>query len=180
MSPKYELTHERIVATAARSLRRGGFEALGVAEVMKETGLTHGGFYAHFKSRDALLSEAFARAAADSRETTSAAGPSFRDLIELYLSEAHVAGGESACPVAACLSEIPHQTKAVRRVANEEVARLVELVRERLPRASTADAMVIAASMLGTLQLARSLDEPAQVKRLLTSARKSLLAQYEG
>ena len=53
-----ELSHERIVATAARAIRRGGFHGVGVADIMKEAGLTHGGFYAHFSSRNALLAEA--------------------------------------------------------------------------------------------------------------------------
>ena len=61
-----EETHERIVQAAARAIRRHGYAGVGVAEVMKEAGLTHGGFYAHFESRDALLVEALARAGSDS------------------------------------------------------------------------------------------------------------------
>jgi len=60
------LTHDRIVDVAARALRRNGYAGVGVAEVMKEAGLTHGGFYAHFASRDALLVEAMQRAGRDS------------------------------------------------------------------------------------------------------------------
>ena len=63
---KKQLTHDRIVDTAARALRRDGFAGVGVAEVMKEAGLTHGGFYAHFASREALLREALERSGRDS------------------------------------------------------------------------------------------------------------------
>ena len=63
---KKQLTHERIVETAARAIRRAGFSGVGVADVMKEAGLTHGGFYAHFPSREALLCEAIERAGRDS------------------------------------------------------------------------------------------------------------------
>ena len=68
-----ELSHERIVATAARAIRRGGFQGVGVADIMKEAGLTHGGFYAHFSSRNALLAEALERAGQDSAERVSQA-----------------------------------------------------------------------------------------------------------
>src|SRR5215475_11637245 len=61
-----EATHARIVAVAARALRRNGYAGVGVADVMKEAGLTHGGFYAHFDSRDALLVEALERASTES------------------------------------------------------------------------------------------------------------------
>jgi TetR/AcrR family transcriptional regulator, transcriptional repressor for nem operon len=62
-----QLSHERIVDTAARVLRESGFAGVGVADIMKRAGLTHGGFYAHFASRDALLAEALERAGEDSR-----------------------------------------------------------------------------------------------------------------
>ena len=64
ISSKKERTHERILDAAARAIRRNGYAGVGVADVMKEAGLTHGGFYAHFDSRDALLVEALARAGA--------------------------------------------------------------------------------------------------------------------
>src|SRR5215210_4606189 len=60
-----ETTHERIVETAARAIRRSGYNGTGVAEIMKEAGLTHGGFYAHFDSREGMLAEAADRAGAD-------------------------------------------------------------------------------------------------------------------
>ena len=59
------VTHERIVETAARAIRRSGYSGTGVADIMKEAGLTHGGFYAHFDSREAMLAEAADRAGAD-------------------------------------------------------------------------------------------------------------------
>ena len=103
------LTHERIVDTAARAIRRGGFSGVGVADIMKEAGLTHGGFYAHFPSRDALLVEALAHAGQQSAERLSqgnaqreARGASpFRALIDSYLSDRHLSGTENGCAVAA-------------------------------------------------------------------------------
>src|SRR5689334_15317470 len=89
-----QLTHDRIVDTAARVLRETGFAGVGVADIMKRAGLTHGGFYAHFESRDALLAEALQRAGEDSRtrlrqsiETAHAKRVSpFRAMVETYLA----------------------------------------------------------------------------------------------
>jgi len=68
-----DASHERIVSAAARAIRRSGYDGTGVADIMKEAGLTHGGFYAHFSSRDAMLREALERAGRDSAQRLSAA-----------------------------------------------------------------------------------------------------------
>src|ERR1044071_3191342 len=112
-----EETHERIVQAAARAIRRHGYAGVGVADVMKEAGLTHGGFYAHFKSRDELLVEALARAGSDSSaniaraaEARRARGVSaFRAFVDSYLSDAHLQSMESGCPVAALGSDMARQ-----------------------------------------------------------------------
>ena len=104
-----EETHERIVAAAARALRRHGYAGVGVADVMKEAGLTHGGFYAHFDSRDALIVEALERAGRESAdavnrvvEQRAADGVSaFRSLVETYLADRHLSSLDTGCPVAA-------------------------------------------------------------------------------
>src|SRR5881409_4097498 len=91
-----EATHERIVDAAARAIRRSGYNGTGVADIMKDAGLTHGGFYAHFDSREAMLAEAADRAGAEavaaSARIAAAAPPpqALRSLIEAYLSRAHV------------------------------------------------------------------------------------------
>src|SRR5881628_517763 len=118
-----ELSHERIVETAARAIRRAGFAGVGVADIMKEAGLTHGGFYAHFPSRDALLVEALARAGRDSAAVVARAAEArrnhrisaFRSLVETYLADRHLASQETGCPVAALGSDMPRQSLAVRQ-----------------------------------------------------------------
>src|ERR1044071_1094318 len=93
---KKEETRSRILRAAARAIRKHGYEGVGVAEVMKEAGLTHGGFYAHFKSRDALLAAAAEQAGAESNERLSRAiasagpGEELTALVDAYLSERHV------------------------------------------------------------------------------------------
>ena len=183
-----EITHERIVDTAARALRRNGYAGVGVADVMKQAGLTHGGFYAHFESRDALLAEAVERAGRDTGavmakriDASRARGESgLRALVEGYLSEAHLNGTESGCVVAALSSEMPRQSPALLALSVERVRKLISLVQRALPEGGSKEqAMVIAGTMVGTLQLARALGAGAQGKAMLAAARGALLAQYD-
>jgi TetR/AcrR family transcriptional repressor of nem operon len=183
-----ELTHQRIVDTAARALRGSGFDGVGVAGVMKQAGLTHGGFYAHFPSRDALLAEALERAGQDSRERMQrviAAGQArgasrWRALVEGYLSDRHLRAPEQGCPVAALASEMPRQPDVVRSAAAARVRALVASVESALPASQPPGAAAVVASQLvGALQLARALGDNAQGRRHLAAARKFLLDQFE-
>jgi TetR/AcrR family transcriptional repressor of nem operon len=185
---KKQLTHERIVDAAARAIRRAGFDGVGVAEVMREAGLTHGGFYAHFASRDALICEALERAGQDGTERVAqgrasrqARGASpLRAFVEQYLSEQHLAAAEQGCPVAALASEMPRQTGAVAQAAAQRVRSLVGAVREVLPRGTTpAQAGAVTAQLVGALQLARALGDNAEGRALLAAARRALLAQHD-
>jgi len=183
-----EATHDRIVEVAARTLRRNGYAGVGVADVMKQAGLTHGGFYAHFESRDALLAEAIARAGRDSSaaigqriDASRARGESaLRALVDSYLSDAHLSGTESGCVVAALSSEMPRQSPALLAPAVERVRKLIALVQRALPEGGSKEqAMVVASTMVGSLQLARTLGANAQGKAVLAAARSALLAQYD-
>ena len=185
-SRKHE-THERIVDVAARAIRRHGYAGVGVADVMKEAGLTHGGFYAHFDSRDALIIEALERAGRDSGEAVTRAlerraakGVSaFRALVEAYLGDEHLASLETGCPVAALACDMPRQSDAVREASAMRVRRLVAGVQAALPHASPATASVVAGTLVGTLQLARALGANADGRAVLSAARKALVQQYD-
>ena len=180
-------THERIVDVAARAIRRHGYAGVGVADVMKEAGLTHGGFYAHFDSRDALLVEALERAGRQSGEAVARAlerraarGVSaFRALVEAYLGDEHLVSLETGCPVAALACDMPRQSDAVREASAARVRRLVAGVQSALPHAPRATASVVAGTLVGTLQLARALGPNADGRALLSAARKALVQQYD-
>lgn len=183
-----ELTHERILDTAARAIRRAGFHGVGVADIMKEAGLTHGGFYAHFPSRNALLAEALDRAGQEGAASLTkglvsrqgrGASP-FRALVESYLSERHLGSAENGCPVAALASEMPRQAAEVRQAAAQRVRGLVKTAERALPRDADADAAkVVASQLVGALQLARALGDNAEGRAFLAASRRALLAQYE-
>ena len=184
---KKELTHARILDAAARAIRRSGFEGVGVADVMKAAGLTHGGFYAHFESREAMLAEALARAGSGGAaslakrvEGRARGATTFRAIVEGYLSEAHLVSTESGCPVAALASEMPRQSPELREASVRRVQSLVGKVLEALPGPGAKEqAMVIASTMVGALQLARVLGANAKGRSMLAAARESLLATYD-
>jgi AcrR family transcriptional regulator len=181
-----EETHERIVDAAARAIHRHGYAGVGVADVMKEAGLTHGGFYAHFDSRDALIVEALERAGRRSLAVTRAAElragkgvSAFRSLVETYLADDHLSSLETGCPVAVLGCDMPRQSKIVREASAVWVQRLIAAVRFTLPAAPRATASVVAGTLVGSLQLARALGSNAEGRAVLSAARKSLIQQYD-
>jgi AcrR family transcriptional regulator len=182
-----ELSHDRILDVAARAIRRAGYDGVGLAAIMKEAGLTHGGFYAHFESRDALLAEATQRAGRDTgailverlRQAQAQGMSAFSALVQTYLADAQLENTECGCIVAALASEIPRQSEEVATAARTRVLGLVELVRRTLPAtADPAQAQVIAATLVGSLQLARTLQGKAG-KAWLANVRASLIQQYD-
>lgn len=183
-----DISHERILAVAARAIRRGGFQGVGVADIMREAGLTHGGFYAHFRNRDALLAEALERAGQDTaarlrdgvaRRQVRGRSP-LRDLVEAYLSDRHLGEIETGCVVAALASEMPRQAAEVREAAAEGVRGLLAGVHSALPEDAPAQsAAAVASQMVGALQLARALGNNAEGRALLKAAREALLTQHD-
>lgn len=183
---KKEETRSRILRAAARAIRKHGYEGLGVAEVMKDAGLTHGGFYAHFESRDALLAAAAEQAGAESNERLSRAiasakpGDELSAMVDSYLSDRHVTAAEEGlgCAIAAAGSDVPRQRAEVRRAAGRRVKDLIGLVERQLPEwgksAAHEKAMAITATMVGALLLARATDDP-QLSRSIRKAARELI-----
>jgi TetR/AcrR family transcriptional regulator, transcriptional repressor for nem operon len=169
-SSRKEATHERIVETAARAIRRSGYKGTGVAEIMKEAGLTHGGFYAHFDSRDGMLAEAADRAGADTVAVlgrVAAAAPPKKTLeamLRAYLSREHVQGIDTGCAIAALGSEMPRQSPRVRRAATRRIKEMIDLLARQSPDwgqpGSHERALVTLATAVGALVLARAVDDP--------------------
>lgn len=179
-----EATHERIVSVASRAIRRQGYNGTGVADIMKEAGLTHGAFYAHFESREAMLAEAAAKACTESAALAAGAAagePSPRALaamLSAYLSRQHVESVEMGCPLVALGSETSRQTPEVRRVATRHIKEMVDLIARQSPQWGQAgtheQALVTMATMVGALVLARAVDEPALSDSLREAALKHL------
>ena len=165
-----EATHERIVEVAARAIRRSGYNGTGVADIMKEAGLTHGGFYAHFESREAMLAEAADRAGAEAAavsERIAATVPPeqvLQAMMRVYLSKEHADGIEMGCPIAALASEIPRQSPMVRRVVTRRIKEAIDMIARQSPDWGQPEAheraLVIMAAMVGSLALSRAVDDP--------------------
>jgi len=182
------ISHERIVDVASRAVRRQGFHGVNVTEVMREAGLTHGGFYAHFASRDALLSEAVRKAGADISQVMrdqvqrlGAAGASpFRAVVETYLSMDHVRDRDNGCPVALLSGEMPRQVPEVAEPSRRLVHNLHRLVAQVMPAGTPADAAwMVTSALSGAVQLARALGEDAAARAVLADTRSNLLARYD-
>ena len=166
-SSRKEITHTRIVETAARAIRRSGYDGIGVADIMKEAGLTHGGFYAHFASRDAMLAEAADKAG---EETVAIAEHIFANvpedqalqaLMNAYLSNEHMANIENGCSFAALGSEMPRQAPEVRKASTCRIKEMISLIKNKLADQSNAyeKSLVMMSTMIGTLLLSRAVDD---------------------
>ena len=180
-------THRRIVDAAAKSIRATGYDGTGVADIMKSAGLTHGGFYAHFDSREAMLAEAADLAGGEgiaALERVAAAAPagdSLQALLRAYLSRAHVEGVAIGCPVAALGSEMPRQAPQVRRAATRRIKEFISLVERQAPdwgrEGAHERALVTVATMVGALLLARAVDEPQLSEDVRKAALRDLTSR---
>jgi TetR/AcrR family transcriptional regulator, transcriptional repressor for nem operon len=179
-----EATHDRIVDAAARAIRRSGYNGTGVADIMKAAGLTHGGFYAHFPSREAMLAEAADRAGSESvqmMERIAASVPPQQVLpamMQTYLSKEHLEAIETGCATAALASEMPRQAPEVRRAATRRIKEMIDLVARQSPDwgqpGAHEHALFTVATMVGALVLARAVDEPRLSDALREAALKYL------
>jgi TetR/AcrR family transcriptional regulator, transcriptional repressor for nem operon len=179
-----DATHERIVSVAARAIRRSGYDGTGVADIMKEAGLTHGAFYAHFTSREAMLAEAVGRACAESAAAAAGAvasvppDMSLASMLGAYLSREHLEHAEIGCPLAALGSETSRQAPEVRRVATRHIKEMIDLVARQWPDwgqpGAHQRALVTVATMVGAVLLARAVDDPGLSDALREAALKHL------
>jgi AcrR family transcriptional regulator len=179
-----DVTHDRIVDAAARAIRRSGYNGTGVADIMKDAGLTHGGFYAHFPSREAMLAEAADRAAGESvamMERIAASLPPQQALpamMQAYLSKEHLEAIETGCATAALGSEMPRQAPEIRRAHTRRIKEMIDLVSRQSPDwgqpSAHERALVSIATMVGTLVLARAVDDSKLSEALREAALKQL------
>lgn len=165
---KKDDTHARIVEHAARALRASGYDGVSVAEIMKEAGLTHGGFYAHFPSRDALVVEALEQATRQSVASLDDA-EDLATLAERYLSDAHVKKPELGCALAALGSETRRQPNPVRKIATKNLSAF----EKKLAALGLDDeeALVAVSALVGALVISRAVDDPKAGKEVREAVR---------
>jgi TetR/AcrR family transcriptional repressor of nem operon len=176
-------THKRIVAIAAKRFREKGLAGFGIAELMKEAGLTVGGFYKHFDSRDELVAEAVSSAFGGWQRRVDAAasgGPpvSCAELIDDYLSDMHRKNPGTGCAFSALAPEIARSDKRTRALTSEQVRNDLELIAGLLPdndkHAARSRAILTFSALVGAMSLARAVSDESLSREILKTVAELL------
>lgn len=175
-------TRARIVAAAARAFRAEGISKVAIPALMRDAGLTHGGFYAHFANKEELVAEACVRGLSESSRAIMAEAESqppddaLRLIIRAYLSRGHRDHPETGCSIAALGTEIVREPDGVRAAFAGELHAYARRLAAYVPGASAEEreeaALLLLSGMAGTIMMARTLDDRAQSDRLLLAARR--------
>jgi TetR/AcrR family transcriptional regulator, transcriptional repressor for nem operon len=180
-------THARIVKKASVRLREKGAHGIGVADLMKDAGLTHGGFYAHFDSREALVIEAFAYAMDRSTERwrklaeTTPPEKRMATIVESYLTPLHRDDPGHGCAVTALGAEIARESPRTRKAFAAKLEQMVDMLAEQLPdvprKAARKQALATLSTMVGTLVLARIAGSGELSDEILGAGREAALGR---
>jgi TetR/AcrR family transcriptional regulator, transcriptional repressor for nem operon len=172
-------THKRIVAIASKKFREEGLVGIGIADLMKEAGLTVGGFYKHFKSRDALVAEAVGSALEmwkDQLEAAASGGPpvTYESLLDNYLSEAHRNDPGTGCPVSALAPDLARSDKSTRalvtRKIGDNIKVLETLIRDRKKKdkgTTRSQAILAYCALVGAMGMARAVSDKQLSREIL-------------
>ena len=173
-------THERIVGVAAKRIREEGLDGPAVAEIMQAAGLTHGGFYKHFGSRDDLIAEATEKALADSdrflhRLTDDAKDP-LAAFVDWYLSPQHRAEPGAGCAVAALGDDVRRGDERVRVAYREQLERYLENLARFLGDGEGAreDAILALSALVGAVVLGRAVDDEALSEEISSAVSRGI------
>jgi TetR/AcrR family transcriptional repressor of nem operon len=180
-------THARIVRKASVRLREKGAHGIGVADLMKEAGLTHGGFYAHFDSREALVIEAFAYAMDRSvehwRKVTAETSPEKRlsTIVDAYVSTVHRDDPGRGCAVPTLGAEIARESAKTRKAFSAKLDQLIDVMADQIPdvprKTARRQAMGTLATMMGTLVMSRVAGSGELSDEILAAGREAALAR---
>lgn len=176
-------SHARIVQEASKLLRSKGFEDTSVSDVMRAAGLTHGGFYRHFESKDALMAAALDHAIRNavsvlaSAETPQERAKALQDYIALYLSHEHVQDVANGCPLAALAADAGRGAETVKQTAADGMQHVIEVLAKAMGGPDHLDrAKALLALLVGTVTLARITQDPYQVQTTLNAAKTTATA----
>jgi TetR/AcrR family transcriptional repressor of nem operon len=182
-------TREKVLKAAAKAIRADGPDRIAVAGVMAEAGLTHGGFYAHFASKEALVADAIEQMFVDADARLHhhldgrSPGEGLASYLAFYLSPAHRDARGSGCPMAALSSDLPRLSAISRKQFAKGVKRLIDSLAEAIAANGGADAETLARSalseMVGALSLARIEPNSAQSAAILGGSRELLTRRLD-
>ncbi|WP_042163246.1 TetR/AcrR family transcriptional regulator [Paenibacillus gorillae] len=167
----------KIIESAAQAFRTNGIRDISLPFIMKGAGLTHGGFYSHFDNKEQLVAEACRYAIDDTiaylREAAENAkgDPKIHAVIDYYLSQSHRDQTEMSCILPALSSEISRSSEEVRNVYTQELERMIQFIAD-VAEVDVSTGSVLLSTMVGTLVLARSVNDPLLSDRLLASGKQ--------
>ena len=177
-------TRRRIVKTAAREFRRNGIHATGLADVMAAAGLTHGGFYRHFDSKDQLVAEACAAGMESVVETAQDEAckcdgkGSFKAIVDNYLTLEHRDNLSEGCPLAGLGSELARADDESRAAISAGLLRLVDVLAKQMPHrkreVAKSDALFALSAMVGAVTLSRLVADPELSRAILRITKRRL------
>lgn len=180
--------HQKIVKDASRRVRAKGINGAAVSAIMQDAGLTHGGFYKHFGSKDELLMESLRGAFQEIADSLAHAGEksqpgtAWKAVVKTYLSQEHCDHPEFGCPLAALAPELARANKGMKAHILAELTHYKSKMQPMMPGRRTADKerafFVIFSTMIGTIEIARMLPEPAMREKVLAGARDFLLHSF--
>lgn len=181
-------TRRRIVEVAAEEFRRNGIQETGVAEIMASAGLTSGGFYRHFESKDQLVAEACALSMHNfvntSKKAIELGDEAFVSHIEHFLSKQHCEGVAEGCPLVFIGSELARADMGTRRVVSQEYRELVDVIASHDQYlddpSSRAKAIFTLSAMIGAVTIARIADTPKLSALILDETKNYLTSQFKG
>jgi TetR/AcrR family transcriptional repressor of nem operon len=174
-------TRRRIIEVAGRLFREKGFDGIGVADIMKQAGLTHGGFYGHFDSKDDLAAAAFSQAPASSArvwdQPPAAGSRGLTAFLNAYLSPVHRDNAGDGCALAALGSDVAREPLAVRAAFTAVLRNRLDILAGMLPGRNKAaqqrKALATLAGVVGALTLARAVADPALSNEILAATREA-------
>jgi TetR/AcrR family transcriptional repressor of nem operon len=188
-SPEHKAEiHKKIVKDASRRIRNEGITGAAVSTVMRDAGLTHGGFYKHFGSKDELLMESLSEAFQDIADRLAQVGEqspretAWKAIVKAYLSLEYCDHVEYGCPLTALAPELARVDKAMKPGVFEELKRYRSRMLPFMPGRRTVDKerafFSIFSTMVGAVEIARMLPEPAMREKVLASARDLLWRSF--
>ncbi len=184
-------SRKRVIDTAAKQIREGGLEALGVADCMRSAGLTHGAFYGHFESRDALIVEAVGHAMAGGKQRITqlvesaksgedAETSALKAIADSYFSDRHVQDPGNGCALCALAGDVSHAQPEVREIYTTYLSAFAGRLAKAAVSASDTAGLGMAATIVGAVTLARAVDDPELAKAILSSAHALVMSQEAG
>ena len=180
--------HRKIVKGAARQLRKKGLNGPAVATLMKASGLTHGGFYKHFSSRDDLVIEAVEESFRELTQmlmdaaSQSGSQDAWKKMVTTYLSLERCDRPETGCPIAALAPDIARATPAIKQRGSAAILRfrshIIPFMPGRTADEKAANFLMIMTSMVGAIAIARTMPDLTVRQRILDTVRDRLLASF--